>query len=326
MVEKAANGRWKVCGCCLSAVGVDVLRGAGLDHVLHSISPLTSFVLASRGRGATIPLRGFATVSRESLDRSLAEAAQAAGVETIWNKSASATADGTATMSDGTKIRAGVIIDASGLQGQRAVPTRIASATRFGLGLTTADATCKPGELTMAVARDGYLGRVALPDGRVDFAAAVTPAFVQLAGSPTTALRAIWQGAGLEPSDLPDGAWRGTPALSRRRDAQEGRILRVGDASGYVEPFTGEGMSWALLAASRIADDATACLDLGPRASAWSRTLHRLLWKQHARCRAVSKAVRLPTLVSTSILAANSMPRLGSLASSVLSGPMRSPA
>lgn len=324
MIEKAAKGRWKVCGCCLSAVGTGVLHSVGLDQVAKSTALLRSFTLASRGKSTTLPMRGYATISRESLDRSLAEAAESAGVETIWNTSASAAADGTTTLGHGADVRAGVIIDASGLRGQRAAPTRVARVARIGLGLTTAASRCEPGELTMAVGRGGYLGRVALPDGRVDFAAAVTPMFVRSSGSPITALRAIWQSAGLDPADVPDGDWRGTPALTRSRDAQDGRILRVGDAAGYIEPFTGEGMSWALLAASRVADDAIACIERGPEASAWARTLHRLLSKRHARCRAVSIAVRSPSLVSTSILAATITPRIGTLATGMLSGAPRS--
>lgn len=326
MVDKAHKGRWKVCGCCLGATGIDALHDAGLGRVLGASSPLDSFTLAARETRTTLRLPGFASISRESLDRSLAEAAEVAGVETRWSTSASASSDGTAALNDGTEIRAGVIIDASGLQGQRATPTRVARATRIGLGLTTAGSRCEPGELTMAVGCGGYLGRVALPDGRVDFAAAVTPGFVRGSGSPINALRAIWRSAGLDPADVPDGAWRGTPALSRRRHAQEERILRVGDAAGYVEPFTGEGMSWALLAASRIADDAIACIEHGPDASAWEGTLHRLLSRRHARCRAVSRAVRSPWLVSMAIRMSNVAPRLGSLASGTLSGAARSPA
>lgn len=325
MIDKTRNGRWKVCGCCLGATGTDVLRNAGLGYALSASSPLDSFTLAARGRRTTLRLSGFATISRESLDRSLAEAAEAAGVDVLWNTSACASPDGTTTLNDGTEIRTGVIIDASGLQGQRTTPTRVARATRIGLGLTTAGSRCEPNELTMAVGRGGYLGRVALPDGRVDFAAAVAPAFVRSSGSPIAALRTVWQNAGLDPESVPDGPWRGTPSLTHQRRAQDGRVLRVGDAAGYVEPFTGEGMSWALLAASRIIDDAMACIERGPTASAWADTFHRLLSRKHSRCRVVSMAVRSPSLVSVGIAMANLIPRLGAIATTTLSG-TRSPA
>ena len=48
--------------------------------------------------------------------------------------------------------------------------------------------------------------------------------------------------------------WRGTPLLTRRADrlAVE-RIFAVGDAAGYLEPFTGEGIAWTLSAGAAVA-------------------------------------------------------------------------
>ncbi len=325
MVDKAAKGRWKVCGCCLGSTGVAALREAGLGGMLDLARPLDSMALAAKARRARFDLHGFVSIARENLDRSLAEAAEATGVRTLWNTSANAAPDGRVALGDGRELNARVIIDASGLHGQRDATKRVARNARIGLGLTTSNATCTPGELTMAVAHGGYLGRVALPDGRTDFAAAVLPSYVRKHGSPVIALRAIWRGAGLDPNEVPDGHWRGTPALTRRRRTQDGHILRVGDAAGYVEPFTGEGMGWSLLAASNIASDAIACIEHGPDASRWVRTLHRLLARRHARCRAVSLAVRSPRLVSLAINAANMMPGLAPRGSTILSGAAHRP-
>ncbi|MFI4917590.1 MAG: NAD(P)/FAD-dependent oxidoreductase [Phycisphaerales bacterium JB060] len=320
VVDKLSKRRWKVCGCCIGTLGQRTLREHDLDAVLLHARPLDALTLAAKGGRATVPLNGFVGLSRESLDASLADAAMHAGAAFRWNTGASATPDGALTLSDGETMHAGVVIDASGLRGQRVDESRVSPRARIGLGLTTTAARCAPGELTMAVARAGYLGRVALPDGRVDFAAAVQPTFVRRSGSPIAALRAIWRSAGLDETDVPDGPWRGTPALTRSRRAQDGRILRVGDAAGYVEPFTGEGMSWALHAASNIVGDAVACTKHGPSASNWARTLHALLALRHRRCRAVSLAVRSPGLVSMGVRAASIMPALGAAGASRLSG------
>lgn len=49
-------------------------------------------------------------------------------------------------------------------------------------------------------------------------------------------------------------SWRGTPALTRRRTRiSEERVFVLGDAAGYVEPFTGEGMAWALASGAAVA-------------------------------------------------------------------------
>ena len=47
---------------------------------------------------------------------------------------------------------------------------------------------------------------------------------------------------------------RGTGVMTRRRSRLGGhRVLAAGDAAGYVEPFTGEGMAWAVRSAALAA-------------------------------------------------------------------------
>ena len=324
LVDKSQLGRRKVCGCCLGLTGQAVLVQAGLERVVQQATPLERCRLASRHHVAAVPLRGFVSVARETLDPALIEAAVDGGVQARFGLSARATADGVVSLSNGSSIQAGVVIDASGLRGHRHDDARVPRKARIGLGLTTDGSTCRPGELTMAVARGGYLGRVGLADGRIDFAAAVEPAWLRKHASPTQAMQAIWAEAGLDSRDVPDGSWRGTPALTRSKDAQQGRILRVGDAAGYVEPFTGEGMSWALLAGRHVADDAVACIRDGPEASRWQRTMRALLGRRHARCRIVSRAVRSPRLVGLAIAAANATPELGAASAAAFSGSRRS--
>ena len=320
LMEKASRGRWKVCGCCLGAVGQRALRGAGLEHVLNNSCRLDRVTLAARGSQATLPFHGFVGISREALDSALVLAAEHAGVCVQWGTTASVTPDGVVTLGDGSIVHARVVIDASGLRGHRQDDASIARSARIGLGLTTSDARCSDRKLTMAVAKGGYLGRVALPDGRVDFAAAVTPAFVRTHGSTTAALRAIWREAGLDTGEVPEGNWRGTPALTRSRRAQDGRILRVGDAAGYVEPFTGEGMSWAILAGWRVAADAIACIERGPEASHWPATIRGLLRARHARCRIIAGSVRHPFVVAAALRVMSLVPRLSSMGVAAASG------
>ncbi|OAB61824.1 hypothetical protein AY599_09785 [Leptolyngbya valderiana BDU 20041] len=321
MVDKSVQGRWKVCGCCLGELGQRVLSDLGLsDRVLRAAEPLRRIMVAAGGKQVDLGLSGFVSISRESLDAALVAVAQERGVETRWNTTATIHADGR-VQAGGEELLAGVVIDASGL---RSHARRVAKSGRIGLGMTAEVAGGISDVLTMAVARGGYVGRVELPDGRTDFAMAATPAFVRQAGSPTEAARSIYRHAGLDPAEVPDGRWHGTPVLTRQARAQEGRILRVGDAAGYVEPFTGEGMSWALLGGSRIADDAMACAEHGPDASNWPAKLHSLLAARQARCRAVSIAVRSPGLLRTAIGLASMSPGIGTAGAGMLSGSRRS--
>ena len=106
----------------------------------------------------------------------------------------------------------------------------------------------------MGCGREGYLGLVRVEDGRLNIAAAMSPDGVKQAGSPGKAALTLLREAGLpEFSGLEHLSWRGTPSLSRRptRVASH-RLFVIGDAAGYVEPFTGEGIAWALESARAV--------------------------------------------------------------------------
>ena len=112
--------------------------------------------------------------------------------------------------------------------------------------------------------------------------------------------------------------WRGTPPLTRSQPVADatGRILRIGDAAGYVEPFTGVGIGWAL-ASSRILDEVylRAVFPGGHRAGdpaaaaiSYHKAHQRHFAVHHARCRRVSLVVRRPWLVGSAIRLARLAP------------------
>jgi flavin-dependent dehydrogenase len=92
----------------------------------------------------------------------------------------------------------------------------------------------------------------------------------------------------------------------------------VGDAAGYVEPFTGEGMGWALVSA-RLCDEALAPLvttagqlagDVATAGIRYALTHGRHFAAHHARCRRVSLVVRRPWLVGPALRLARLAPAL----------------
>lgn len=93
--------------------------------------------------------------------------------------------------------------------------------------------------------------------------------------------------------------WQLTPALTRRPPAlATSRCLLIGDAAGYVEPFTGEGMAWALtagVAAAPFVIEAQAdwSPDLEQR---WQQTLERLVVRRQRVCRSLASVLRRPML------------------------------
>jgi flavin-dependent dehydrogenase len=93
--------------------------------------------------------------------------------------------------------------------------------------------------------------------------------------------------------------WRGTPALTRRAvRLWAERVLVLGDAAGYVEPFTGEGISWALASA-------VAVTPLAVRAAAhwdtsvgreWATVHGRVIAGRQGTCRVTARVLRHPRL------------------------------
>lgn len=209
----------------------------------------------------------------------------------------------------------------------------VTPSSRIGVGTTLANGDSvhgstaldlPAGELVMAVGRHGYCGLVRLEDGRLDLAAAVDRHALAGDGGPAAGIARLLASAagdgrcldGLHRlgAALSAAAFRATPPLthhSARIAGATGRIFRVGDAAGYVEPFTGEGIGWALadgrllaesLLSQSLLDDTATAADRYRRAHA------RLLAGRHARCRWVARGIRHPGIVSGAVRLAALMP------------------
>jgi flavin-dependent dehydrogenase len=204
----------------------------------------------------------------------------------------------------------------------------VAADNRIGLGATLpADAADLPfGELVMAVGREGYCGAVRLEDGRVDIAAAVSRESLGRNADPGRVVAAIVaEAVGRSSLPMPTtaaiaaAAFRATPPLTRSAplvSGPMGQILRCGDAAGYVEPFTGEGIGWALASGRLVAEAMLADqLDVGDRlrsaadaAARYRAAHHRQVAAVHARCRRVALALRRPGVVMAAVQAARIAP------------------
>ena len=358
VIDRGSLPRGKLCGCCLSSAAVAELRGLAIPGggPLARAVPLRRIRLAAAGRIACIAASGGATVSRETLDTELLAAAVAAGAQWLPWTAAVASDDragpeptAVVTVRDqcGTartaRLECRRLLVATGLGetvrlaggSEAGAAAAVAPASRIGIGavLPAAGAAVEPGTLLMAVATCGYCGIVRLEDGRIDVAAAVDRAAL-VAGTPGAVLRRIvadacggtaaatWL-AGLDAATI-----RATPALTRSSPVVAGagrNVLRVGDAAGYVEPFTGEGMGWALaaarLAAAALVDARTGTLrPAAVAAAAYEREHAGCFRHPHARCRRVAAGLRHPGLVRAAVRAARLAPWAARLAVPVMTG------
>jgi flavin-dependent dehydrogenase len=316
LIDRAAFPRWKVCGCCLNGHALAVLSEAGLEaEILASGAvALHGIRLAVAGRVAEVPLGGGVSLSRQSFDAALVRAAIARGAAFLPRTTAAL--DGVRAGvrwldlrhdSLRERVAARVVVAADGLGGKLAARSgvnavSVESGARIGAGVivTTAPAFYAPGLIYMSCGRHGYLGLVRLEDGRLNLAAAFDPCWLRRIGGPgSAAIRLLAEVVWPDVPNLAEQTWHGTPALTRqaRRRAAE-RLFLIGDAAGYIEPFTGEGMAWALAAGKAVAPLAVrAAQRWQPQlARQWEATYRQLLGRRHSVCRIIASVLRSPRL------------------------------
>lgn len=330
LVDKASFPRYKVCGCCLNLRALHALEKAGLGGILedNGAVPLEEFRLAAGGRHVDLRLPGGAALSRARLDMALVESAVAAGAVFAAKLKASLgklvggrrnvvlrTADGDVAMA------AKVVLAADGLAQSFAKKefsegAQVSARSHIGAGavLEGSGEAFRPGTIYMASGREGYVGLVRIEDGRLNVAAALSPSRTSQARSLGRVAARIVEEAGFpcaESLSLAD--WTGTPPLTRSASRlSAARLLVLGDSSGYVEPFTGEGMAWALStgrAAGRLA--AESLDDFGPETErAWQSAHGSLVGRRQRICRWAARSLRHPALVKTAVTALNVAPQL----------------
>ncbi len=316
LVERRGFPREKVCGGCLNGHALAVLRSAGLGSLAERSGgvPLQSFRLGVRGRSVQLDLPAGLAVSRARFDQELVAAAVDAGVQFLPGTEAQVgTVEGAKRHvhlgrgNDPRTIAASLVLVATGL-GPPHLPegsaprTRVARASKVGTGcfLDAGSTHYDAGTIHMAVGRTGYVGLVRLGDGRLHVAGAVRPAVLHDAGGPGAAAAVILAEAGFAPvPGLGAALWRGTPGLTRRtRPLADERLLILGDAAGYVEPFTGEGIAWALATARAIGPLAARGIEHWepPLAREWEVLHGRVVRRRQVLCRAAAGILRRPWL------------------------------
>lgn len=315
LVDRAVFPRSKVCGCCLNRAALSTLDAIGLREFTTRLGaiPFDHVRLAAGRHQADVPFAGVA-VSREALDTALCDAAVEAGV----------------TLCQGVRavlgpyerdrpivwlhrqgrrfaVTARVIVAANGLAG-RLDPSSPAFSSintlgsRIGAGVAIPRENVPdfyaPGRVYMATGHGGYAGLVQLEDGRLDVGACLDVGFVRTTGSPAAVAGAILESVGWPlPPNFEQMPWKGTPPLTRRPQEVAGRRwFAIGDAAGYVEPFTGEGMAWAIQSAVAIVPLAVRAVEGWNEAmiGEWSSLHSRLFRGRHRLCRSVAHILRFP--------------------------------
>jgi flavin-dependent dehydrogenase len=321
LVDQAAFPRWKVCGCCCNGQALATLTVAGLGNLPARLGaiPLRQVVLGARGCRARIPLAGGVALSRQALDTGLVDAAIARGSAFLPRTRATLGRLGPTSRSvilhhaeGNTQVDARLVLAATGLGNKlfNESPGNMSVAEDYswigaGVIAETAPAYYGPHTIYMACGAGGYVGLVRLEDDRLDIAAALDPTLLKKSHHPGVAASQILRDAGFPPvPHLAGLSWRGTPPLTRHaaRVALD-RVFVLGDAAGYVEPFTGEGIAWALASARAVAPLAVRGAHRWQPSlmHEWTALYHRVITCRQRTCRVLTRVLRHPAWTNSVI-------------------------
>jgi flavin-dependent dehydrogenase len=119
-------------------------------------------------------------------------------------------------------------------------------------------------------------------------------------------------------------SWSGTPALTEHPANVFGRrVFLLGDAAGYVEPFTGEGIAWALesaVAIGPLAHEAAAAWRDALGAE-WGHAHRRLIRHRQWLCSGLAWVLRRPGLVRSAMRLVSSVPSIADRLVGLLNDP-----
>ncbi len=269
LVERDLFPRFKVCGCCVNQAALSALQTLQADHLLTEQvpRPLKRWEMRVGSRVITTELPGGIAISRGLMDQLLFEEAIRRGIEVRSECEAKvlevdqAGVDvelrqlpGGKSASVAEQQRFDVVIVATGLTGgglTKWLPYEQSPQGAVGAALTLEHLPgVAPETIHMLCSSLGYVGVVQLEDGKIELATALR---LKKQGdrrgrqSVVETIQQILGDCGFGP--VSDDAWHAlqtTPPLTRLRRVGFKRLLAVGDAASYVEPFTGEGMAWAI--------------------------------------------------------------------------------
>ncbi len=300
VVEQREGAIDKACGEGLMPSAIDALREIGVDPIGVEFGGIRYIdakghrqVRAALTKG---PGRG---VQRTTLMAALLARSESVGVQSIHDRFISIEQDAASvriTLANTDEVEADVVLGCDGL----------ASGIRRAVGLDRA---------TTGPVRYGLRQHFAVPPWSDDvevywakrgeaYVTPVTPDIVGVAllgergGSFSDRLADFPALVARLGEAAPVGTTLGAGPLRRRAVRPlRGRVLLVGDAAGYVDALTGEGLAIGFLGA-RAAVSAAASGNLGQYAADWSHITRRFRWSTEALLRATqwrgSRSALLP--------------------------------
>jgi len=282
LLERAVFPRHKVCGDCLNPSVWPVLESLGtagairaLDHAaLHQVR-----FVNQQGRPLEVPLPPGAerAVTRESFDHVMLNAACAAGVTLLSGAPLTgleATEHGWQLTTAARTLTARALVAADGRNSTTCRLLGIAPAIRPGRVALQCHAPLDPAfknTVALALMPHGYCGIAPVDDGRMNLC------LVSDAAHLARARAAVHQRFHLPADQL----WHSIAPLTRADipPAPRPGCFLAGDAARVVEPFTGEGIYYALRSGQLAAAAAVAWCGGDRNAGRHYQEAHRQLYR-----------------------------------------------
>jgi flavin-dependent dehydrogenase len=332
LLEQHRFPRDKVCGECLSALGIDVLTRLGLAGAVASLHPVRlrrSIFVAPSGEMATFGLpREMWGLPRSVLDERLMSAARDAGVTVHELHRCENVEGGACPIVRARDLRTNeirrfsphvvIVADGKAAFGAARPPTT----GDFGLKAHFSDISAPADAIMLLGARGHYVGVASVGADQWNVALSVgQPRLRACDGDGDRVLEVMMdENAALSRmfrAARRVGDWLAAP-LPRFRIAKDWprRVIPIGNAAAALEPIGGEGMGLAMLSAELAtgALDATAQDNREPEVATLRRT-YNALWKTRSRaCRVTGWAISSPTVAELAVQAAassESLARLG---------------
>jgi flavin-dependent dehydrogenase len=335
LVDRCRFPRLKPCGEYFNPEGCRLLEELGLLPALREAGarPVEALELAAQGCGLVVPFAGISpevpalSLGREVLDTLLVEEARRAGA-TVWEAAnirepvvTQGTVRGAILRKDGVdhEVRARITLAADGLKSRfaRCLGLGAGDGGRKKIGLAARYQTAEgvPPRVLMSTSTSGCCGlAVRGEEANLGMVADGSRAR-EVGGDPARFFHRALRGfPGLAE------AVRDTPASVRtvgsltwitRRQSMAGCLL-LGDAAGFFDPFTGQGVTFALLTArlaAQLASEALAEDDLSAaRLEQYSRERKRLLAPKLLVQRAIQEVITRPRLLDHVVARLNGRP------------------
>ena len=321
LIERARFPRTKVCGEYVNAGAVEALRRLDvLDAVRPYASPLRGVRLVPPGAPPVVlPFAGEALACpRADLDRVLADAAAAAGatlerahVDDVLVRDGRCVGVRVRTSDGAREDRlARIVAGADGIGSLVARKLGLARGTRrtarYAIGGHYTGFAAFDGLVEMYVGGGAYFALNPLAGGRTNVMVVVPRARLARWSADVDAgvggaAAALGRGVRSFEGASRDGARVSIGPLAHRvRRADAPGALLVGDAAGFLDPFTGQGVFLALTGAERAAGAILAALrapsDEARAFAAYARDRRADLAQRRRLCRAVTLLIDVPPL------------------------------